>query len=69
MQPTQEATPTLEDTCKAVEERAGPGVQEAQAQWKQFNDQAKTFVRKNPGVALAGALAIGFLFGRWASRK
>ncbi len=69
MQPTQEATPTLEDTLKAVEERLGPRLQEAQAQLKSFNDQAKTFVRKNPGVALAGALAIGFLVGRWASRK
>lgn len=69
MEPTQESPPTLEDTLKAVEERLGPRLQEAQAQLQSLNVQVKTFVRKNPGVALAGAIAIGFLVGRWASRK
>jgi ElaB/YqjD/DUF883 family membrane-anchored ribosome-binding protein len=69
MQPTQESQPGLEDTLKAVEERLGPRLQEAQAQLKSLNEQVKTFVRKNPGVALAGAIAVGFLVGRWASRK
>lgn len=69
-QTTPETAPQrFEQTMKAVEERLGPRLQEAQAQLKSVNTQMKAFVRKNPVVSLAGAIAVGFLVGKWASRK
>lgn len=34
-----------------------------------FNDRAQIFIREHPGVCIAGALALGYLVGRAASRR
>jgi|CXWL01.1.fsa_nt_gi ElaB/YqjD/DUF883 family membrane-anchored ribosome-binding protein len=34
-----------------------------------YNEQAKTFVRANPGACLLGALAIGLALGKLASLR
>ena len=35
----------------------------------EVNERVKDFVRKNPGSTMLGALAVGFLVGKWASRR
>lgn len=57
--------PSFED----LQDRLGPQIQQAQEQLMEFNERAKDFIRKNPGTTLLGAAAIGFLIGKWASRR
>lgn len=70
-QPQQEAPrssppqPTLQD----LQERLGPQLQQAQEQLMAANERVKDFIRKNPGTTLLGAAAVGFLIGKWASRR
>ncbi len=52
-----------------VAERLGPKLEEAQEQLTQLNERIKGFIRQNPGTTLLGAAALGYLIGRWASRK
>lgn len=59
-----EAQP-LED----LHERLAPKLQEAQQQLEAANEKVKKFIRENPGTCLLGAAAVGFLIGRWASRR
>ncbi len=65
---TQQSTPD-DDAVKALQERLGPKLKDAQDQLSDLSEQVKTFVRKNPGTCLMGALAVGFVIGRLASRK
>jgi ElaB/YqjD/DUF883 family membrane-anchored ribosome-binding protein len=53
----------------AAQERLGPKLEEAQAQLEAFSEKAKTFIRQNPGAALLGAVAAGYLLGKLVSRK
>lgn len=70
-QPPQEAPrssppqPSLQD----LHERLAPQLQQAQEQLMEVNERVKDFVRKNPGTTLLGAAALGFLIGKWASRR
>lgn len=70
-QPQQEAPrsspqqPSLED----LQERLGPQLEAAQEQLMEVNERVKDFIRKNPGTTLLGAAALGFLIGKWASRR
>lgn len=57
------------DPLEQLQDRFGPQLEQAQAQLEGFNDQLKTFIRKNPGTVLIGAAAFGYLLGRWASRR
>ncbi len=58
-----------DDPVKAFQERLGPKLKEAEDQLMNVNEKVKTFIRENPGTCLFGALAIGFVVGRLASRK
>lgn len=60
---------TESDPLRNFQERLGPQFEQAQAQLEQVNEQVKTFIRKNPGTVLLGAVAVGFLVGKWASRR
>jgi ElaB/YqjD/DUF883 family membrane-anchored ribosome-binding protein len=70
-QPQQEAprSSAPEPNFQDLQDRLGPQLQQAQEQLMEFNERAKDFIRKNPGTTLLGAAAIGFLIGKWASRK
>ena len=52
-----------------LQDRFGPQLEAAQAQLQEINERVKSFVRQNPGSTMLGALAIGFLVGKWASRR
>lgn len=52
-----------------LQERLGPQFEQAQAQLMEVNERVKDFIRRNPGSVLLGAAAIGFLVGKWASRR
>lgn len=58
-----------DDPLKGVQERLAPKLEEAQAQLQALNERVKGFIRENPGTSLLGAAAVGFLLGRWASRR
>ena len=57
------------DPLRDLQERLGPQFEQATAQLQQVNERVKDFVRKNPGSTLLGAAAVGFLIGKWASRR
>lgn len=57
------------DPLRELHERLGPQLEQAQAQLMEVNERLKDFIKKNPGSTLLGAAAIGFLVGKWASRR
>ena len=67
--PAPQAPPPEADPMGDLQERFGPQIEAAQAQLMEMNERMKMFVRKNPGSTMLGALAIGFLVGKWASRR
>ena len=67
-----EANPMNEpqdEAVKAFQERLGPKLKDAEAQLMNVNEKVKSFIRENPGTCLLGALAVGFVVGKLASRK
>ena len=58
-----------DDPMKAFHERLGPKLKDAQAQLLTVNETVKSFIKENPGSCLLGALAVGFVVGRLASRR
>lgn len=57
------------DPLRDLQERLGPQFEQATAQLQQVNERVKDFVKKNPGSTLLGAAVLGFLVGKWASRR
>lgn len=58
-----------DEAVRAFQERLGPKLKDAEAQLMNVNDKVKSFIRENPGTCLMGALALGFVVGKLASRK
>jgi ElaB/YqjD/DUF883 family membrane-anchored ribosome-binding protein len=46
----------------------GPQLDEARRNLVDFNTRTVAFIRENPGTCLLGAVALGFLVGKLASR-
>lgn len=70
MQPENAAAEEeFDDPMKAFQERMGPKLKDAAAQLETVNERVKSFIKENPGTCLLGALAVGFVVGRLASRK
>lgn len=63
------AMPEMPEQLKELQERFAPQLEQAMEQVTEVNEQVKTFIKKNPGTVLIGAAALGFLVGRWASRR
>ncbi len=63
------AMPELPEQLKELQERFAPQLEDAMEKVTEVNEQVKTFIKKNPGTVLVGAAALGFLVGRWASRR
>lgn len=57
------------DPLRDLTERFGPQIEDVQERMVEANETVKTFIRKNPGTTLLGAAALGFLIGKWASRR
>ena len=57
------------DPMAAAMERLGPRLDEAKQQLDALNIKVKAFVKENPGTALLGAIAVGFVVGRLVSKK
>ncbi|MBL8954080.1 MAG: hypothetical protein JNK82_25110 [Myxococcaceae bacterium] len=66
---TNEPAVDADDPMKAFQERLGPKLKDAEAQVMELNEKVKSFIRQNPGTCLMGALALGFVVGRLASRR
>lgn len=58
-----------DEAVRAFQERLGPKLKDAEAQLMNVNEKVKSFIKENPGTCLLGALGLGFIVGKLASRK
>ncbi len=49
--------------------QAGAQMEHARVVLDDFNERAKAFIRERPGTAILGAIAVGYLIGKLASRR
>ncbi len=59
----------LQDRARALQENVLPQLDEARRNLVDMNTRVVAFIRANPGTCLIGAVAVGFLVGRLASRR
>ena len=59
----------IQDRAREIQERIVPQIDEARRNLVDFNNRAVSFIRANPGTCLLGAVAVGFLIGKIASRR
>jgi ElaB/YqjD/DUF883 family membrane-anchored ribosome-binding protein len=64
-----EMTERIEDTARELGERVRPQIENAKRRLSSLNDSATDYIKENPGKCLVGALAIGYLIGKIASRR
>ncbi|MFO0599332.1 MAG: hypothetical protein U0228_28755 [Myxococcaceae bacterium] len=57
------------DPMAELQDRFAPQLEQAQQQLQEVNERVKDFIRQNPGSVILGAAALGFLVGKWASRR
>lgn len=63
-----EMTQDLEDTAREIGERVRPQIDDAKRRLLELNGQVTSYVKANPGKTLLGALALGYIVGKIASR-
>jgi ElaB/YqjD/DUF883 family membrane-anchored ribosome-binding protein len=67
---TMEMNPQqIQDRAREIQERLVPQIDEARRNRVDINNRVVSFVRANPGTCLLGAVAVGFLVGKIASRR
>ena len=59
----------LQDKARQIQENLLPQLDEARRNLEDMNTRAVSFIRANPGTCLLGAVAVGFIVGRLASRR
>ncbi|HLM46661.1 MAG TPA: hypothetical protein VK458_22515 [Myxococcaceae bacterium] len=59
----------LQDKARQFQENMVPQLEEARRNLEDLNTRVVSFVRANPGTCLLGAVAVGFIVGRIASRR
>ena len=59
----------IQDRAREIQERIVPQIDEARRNLVDLNNRVVTFIRANPGTCLIGAVAVGFLIGKMASRR
>jgi ElaB/YqjD/DUF883 family membrane-anchored ribosome-binding protein len=66
-----ETTPQqqLTDKAREIQARVAPQLEEARRNLTDFNTRAVSYIRQNPGTCLLGAIAVGFVVGKLASRR
>lgn len=62
---TQQVKRKLEEGYQEVERR----YDETRMQLRDLNDRAVRFIQENPGWCIVGALGVGYVVGRLASRR
>lgn len=62
---TPDTRERLEEQYHSIEQQ----VVQTRAQLQEFNEQAVTFIRQNPGWCILGAVTVGYLVGRMASKR
>ncbi|HLT30695.1 MAG TPA: hypothetical protein VK013_11680 [Myxococcaceae bacterium] len=64
-----EAVPEpVNERIRQAQERVAPQLEQARRSAADLNQRVVTFIRQNPGTCLIGAVALGYLVGRIASR-
>lgn len=58
----------IQDRARELQERIVPQLDEARRNLIDLNSRTISFIRANPGTCLIGAVAMGFLIGKLASR-
>lgn len=58
----------FQDKARDLQARVGPQLEEAAQNLTELNTRVVSFIRANPGTCLIGAVAVGFLIGKLASR-
>jgi ElaB/YqjD/DUF883 family membrane-anchored ribosome-binding protein len=64
-----EMTEKIEETARELGARVRPQIEEAKRRFSSMSDSATTYIKANPGKCLVGAIAVGFLIGKIASRR
>jgi ElaB/YqjD/DUF883 family membrane-anchored ribosome-binding protein len=59
----------IQDRAREIQERIVPQIEEARRNLVDMNTRVVGFIRANPGTCLIGAVAVGFLIGKLASRR
>jgi hypothetical protein len=59
----------IQDRAREIQERIVPQIEEARRNLVDVNARMVSFIRANPGTCLVGAVALGFLIGKIASRR
>ena len=65
MERAREVQDALEEGVHEIEER----YRDARDQLRTVNDTAVRFIREHPAACIAGAVAVGYVVGRMASRR
>jgi ElaB/YqjD/DUF883 family membrane-anchored ribosome-binding protein len=63
-----EMTEQIEERARELGERVRPQIDEARRRLTSMNDAAVDYIKENPGKSLLGAVAIGYIIGKIASR-
>ena len=61
-------TRDIEETAHEIRRRIQPQIREAAQRIDTVNDQMTAYIRENPVKCLLGALALGVVIGKLASR-
>lgn len=59
----------LQEKAHQFQENLVPQLEDARRNLEELNTRVVRFVRANPGTCLLGAVALGFIVGRIASRR
>ncbi|HEX8703979.1 MAG TPA: hypothetical protein VF815_34425 [Myxococcaceae bacterium] len=59
----------IQDRAREIQERIVPQIEEARRNLVDLNSRTIAFIRANPGTCLIGAVAMGFIIGKLASRR
>jgi ElaB/YqjD/DUF883 family membrane-anchored ribosome-binding protein len=59
----------LQDKARQIQDNVLPQIDEARRSLEDLNARTVSFIRANPGTCLLGAVAVGFIIGRIASRR
>jgi hypothetical protein len=62
-------TTSSEVNAKDIGDRLRPHIEEVKERLESLNDRAKGFIKEHPAACLVGALALGYLVARIASRR